>query len=94
MLPWRVIPLSISGYCFSLGPGDRDRDLSRAPASVGFLVIGDPLSVFRGDEDFHHGHEMCSRIHPPERPDLKNSGLARYLRSLLAGYPLPQISPV
>ncbi|KAF3599417.1 hypothetical protein F2Q69_00034971 [Brassica cretica] len=72
---------------------DRDRDLSRAPASVDFLVIGDPRPVFPGDEGSRHGHEMCSRIHPPEHPDLKNSGLARYLRFALAGYPLPQIRP-
>ena len=70
---------------------DRDRDLSCAPASVDFLVIGDPRPVFPGDEASQHGHEMCSRIHPPERPDLKSSGLARFLRSLLA---LLQIHPV
>ncbi|KAF3525849.1 hypothetical protein F2Q69_00046069 [Brassica cretica] len=94
VFPWRVIPLSIARYCFSLGPGDRDRDLSRAPASVDSLAIGDSRQVFPGDEGFQHGHEMGSRIHPPERPDLKNSGLAIHLCSPLARYPLPQIRPV
>ena len=94
MLPWRVIPLFIVGYCFSLGSGDRDRDLSRAPASIDFLVTGDPRPVFLGDEGFQHDHEMCRRIHPPERPDLKSFGLARFLRSSLAGCLLPQILPV
>ncbi|KAF3532909.1 hypothetical protein DY000_02040722 [Brassica cretica] len=56
---------------------DHDRNLSRPPASVDFLVIGDPWPVFPGDEGSQHGHEMCSRIHPLERPDLKNFGLAR-----------------
>ncbi|KAF3601201.1 hypothetical protein F2Q69_00034917 [Brassica cretica] len=73
---------------------DRDRDLSRAPASVDFLVIGDPRPVFPCDEGSRHGYEMCSHIYPPERPDLKNSGLARYLRFALVGYPLPQIRPL
>ena len=91
VFPWRVIPLSIAGYCFSLGSGDRDRDLSRYPASVDYLAIGDSRPVFPGDEGSQHGHEMGSRIHPAERPGLKNSGMARYICSPLAGYPLPQI---
>ena len=91
MFSWRVVPLSIAGYCFSLGSGDRDRDLSRYPASVDYLAIGDSRPVFPGDEGSQHGHEMGSRIHPADRPGLKNSGLARYLCSPLAGYPLPQI---
>ncbi|KAF3561251.1 hypothetical protein DY000_02014277 [Brassica cretica] len=46
VFPWRVVPLSIAGYRFSLGSGDRDRDLSRAPASVDSLAIGDsPASL-------------------------------------------------
>ena len=94
VFPWRVVPISIAGYCFSLGSGDRDRDLSRAPASVDSLAIGDSRPVFPGDEGSQHGHEMGSRIHPAERPGLKNSGLARYLCSPLAGYPMPQIRPV
>ncbi|KAF3597846.1 hypothetical protein DY000_02021627 [Brassica cretica] len=69
VFPCRVVPLSISGYCFSLGSGDRDRDLSRAPASVDSLAIGDSRPVFPGDEGSQHGHEMGSRIHPAERPD-------------------------
>ena len=40
VLPRSVIPLSIAGYCFSLGSGDRDRDMSSAPVSVDFLVTG------------------------------------------------------
>ncbi|KAL0790005.1 hypothetical protein Bca101_006251 [Brassica carinata] len=84
VFPWRVVPPSIVGYCFSLGSGDHDRDLSHAPASVDSLAIGDS----------QHGHEMGIRIHPAERPGLKNFGLARYLCSPLAGYPLPQIHPV
>ncbi|KAH0854479.1 hypothetical protein HID58_069209 [Brassica napus] len=74
-------------------PRNRDRDLSCAPAYVDFLAIGDSRPVFPGDEGSQHGHEMCSRIHPPERPDMKNSGLARDLCPPLAGYPLPQIRP-
>ena len=94
VFPWRVTPLSIAGHCFSLGSGDRDRDLSRAPASVDSLAIGDLRPVFPGDEGSQHGHEIGSRIHPAEQPDFKNSGLARYLCSPLAWYPLPQIRPV
>ena len=62
VFPWRVVPLSIAGYCFSLGFGDRDRDLSGAPASVDSLVIGDSRPMFPGDEGSQHGHEMGSRI--------------------------------
>ncbi|KAL0689597.1 hypothetical protein Bca4012_089275 [Brassica carinata] len=94
VFPWLVIPLSIAGYCFSHGSGDRYRDFSRAPASVDSLAIGDSRPVFPGDEGSQHGQEMGSRIHPAERPGLKNSGLARYICSPLAGYPLPQIRPV
>ncbi|KAF3572143.1 hypothetical protein F2Q69_00059402 [Brassica cretica] len=94
VFPWRVVPLSIAGYCFSLGSGDHDQDLSRAPASVDSLAIGDSRAVFPGDEGSQHGHEMGSCFHPAERPGLENSGLARYLCSPLAGYPLPQIRPV
>ncbi|KAF3607173.1 hypothetical protein DY000_02048445 [Brassica cretica] len=72
VFPWRVVPLSIAGYCFSLVSGDRDRDLSHAPASVDSLAIGDSQPVFPGDEGFQHGHEMGSRFHPAERPGLKN----------------------
>ena len=50
VFPWRVVPLSISGYCFSLGSGDCDRDLSRSPASVDSLAIGDSRQAFLGDE--------------------------------------------
>ena len=75
-------------------PGDHDRDLSSCPASVDSLGIGDSRPVFPSDEGSQHGHEMGSRIHPAQRPGLKNCGLARYLCSPLAGYPLPQIRPV
>ncbi|KAF3584670.1 hypothetical protein F2Q69_00030218 [Brassica cretica] len=52
-----------------LGSGNRDRDLSHAPASIDSLAIADSRPVFPGDEGSQHGHEMGSHIHPAERPD-------------------------
>ncbi|KAG2282927.1 hypothetical protein Bca52824_054147 [Brassica carinata] len=67
---------------------DRGQDLFHAPD----LSVRGPLSLV--DEGFQHFHEMCSLIHPPERPGSEASCLSKCLHPACARRPLLRSRPI